>query len=108
MNATRIAVIGVIALSLAVATARAQYTADYQTNTISGVTNDWADDYLVGYTNFADVLLIQNSGVLTNHDGYLGYDSSSSNNSVLVTGPARSGATLTPCTSATLARATAW
>ena len=87
MNATRIAVIGVIALSLAVATARAQYTADYQTNTISGVTNDWADDYLVGYTNFADVLLIQNSGVLTNHDGYLGYDSSSSNNSVLVTGP---------------------
>ncbi len=87
MNTTRIALIGVISLSLAAApVARAQYTQNYQTNIISGVTSNWVGDYLVGSNTFADVLLIRNSGVLSNGYGYLGYEVSSSNNSVLVTG----------------------
>jgi T5SS/PEP-CTERM-associated repeat protein len=64
----------------------AQYTTDYQTNIITGTTNNWAGNYLVGSNTFADVLLIQDSGVLSNGYGYLGYEVSSSNNSVLVTG----------------------
>jgi T5SS/PEP-CTERM-associated repeat protein len=66
----------------------AQYTNDYQTNIISGVTSNWAGDYLVGNaTNFADALLIQNGGVLSDGYGYLGYGATSSENGVLVTGP---------------------
>jgi T5SS/PEP-CTERM-associated repeat protein len=65
---------------------RAQYTADYQTNIISGVTSNWMGSYLVGSNTFADVLLIQNAGVLSNRTGYLGYEASSSNNSVVVAG----------------------
>ena len=64
----------------------AQYTNDYQTNTISGVTSNWSGDYVVGSNTFADVLLIQNTGVLSIGCGYLGYEVSSSNNSVQVTG----------------------
>lgn len=64
----------------------AQYTADFQTNLISGVTSNWTGNYLVGDTNFADVLLIQNSGVLSNGYGYLGFAMGSSNNVVLVRG----------------------
>ena len=61
-RAHRIAVVGVLALVVAVApAAHAQYTASYQTNIISGVTNNWSGNYIVGNTNFADVLLIQNS-----------------------------------------------
>jgi T5SS/PEP-CTERM-associated repeat protein len=70
--------------------ARAQFTDSYQTNTIDGVTSNWVGDYLVGDTNSADALLIQNGGALTDNNGYLGYGSSygigSSNNSVLVSG----------------------
>jgi T5SS/PEP-CTERM-associated repeat protein len=87
MKLNRIAVIGAIALSLAAApAARAQYTANFQTNTISGVTSNWAGDYYVGNTNFNDVLLIQSTGVLSNDSGFLGYDVGSSNNTVLVSG----------------------
>src|SRR5437867_442150 len=63
----------------------AQYTADFQTNIISGVTSNWSGDYFVGNTLSADALLIQSNGVLSDTRGYLGYDSSSSNNSALVT-----------------------
>src|SRR5437762_1959387 len=66
--------------------ARAQYTVDYQTNIISGVVSNWAGSYYVGNTTAFDVLLIQNGGVLSNGNGYVGYAVSSSNNSVLVTG----------------------
>ncbi|HUJ11845.1 MAG TPA: hypothetical protein VL171_17685 [Verrucomicrobiae bacterium] len=63
----------------------AQYTADFQTNIISGVTSNWIGDYSVGSNTFADVLRIQSGGVLSNGDGYLGYDINSSNNSAFVT-----------------------
>src|ERR1035437_6673039 len=62
----------------------AQYTADFQTNILSGVTNNWTGDYLVGSNTFADVLLIQSIGVLSNGYGYVGYEEASSNNSVRV------------------------
>jgi T5SS/PEP-CTERM-associated repeat protein len=65
----------------------AQYTANFQTNVISGVTSNWSFSYNVGFTNFADVLLIQGGGVLSNGTGSLGYYSNSINNSVLVTDP---------------------
>ena len=76
-----------IGLALLLGTSsEAQYTADFQTNIISSVTSNWVGNYYVGNTNFADVLLIQNSGVLSNGLGYVGYEVGSSNNSVLVTG----------------------
>jgi T5SS/PEP-CTERM-associated repeat protein len=65
----------------------AQYTANFQTNIISGVTSNWIGDYYVGYTNFADVLTIESSGIFSNAGfAYLGYDFGSSNNNVLVSG----------------------
>ncbi len=83
----RLTSVGLIALSAAIAPAtRAQYTANFQTNIISGVTSNWVGIYYVGNTNSADVLLIQNGGVLNSGMGYLGYSSGSSNNTVLVTG----------------------
>jgi T5SS/PEP-CTERM-associated repeat protein len=51
--------------------AQAQYTADYQTNIISGVMSNWSGDYIIGYTNDAEVLLIQSGGVLSDADGYV-------------------------------------
>jgi len=72
---------------LGIQSAQAQYTANYQTNIISGVTNYWTGDYVVGSNTYADALLIQNSGILTNFASYLGYETGSSNNSALVTGP---------------------
>jgi T5SS/PEP-CTERM-associated repeat protein len=70
---------------------RAQYTANYQTNIISGVTSNWSGIYYVGNINFADALLIRNAGVLSSswgYDGagYIGYGTSASNNFVLVSG----------------------
>ena len=66
----------------------AQYTANFQTNMISGVTSNWAGSYIVGNTNFADALLIQSAGVQLNSggDNFVGYASSGSNNSVVVSG----------------------
>jgi len=63
-----------------------QYIADFQTNIISGVTSNRSGSYTVGDTNFASVLLIQNSGMLFNGAGILGNTAGSSNNSVSVTG----------------------
>jgi T5SS/PEP-CTERM-associated repeat protein len=65
----------------------AQYTANFQTNIISEVTSNWPETYFVGNTNFADVLLIQAGGVLSDGTGTLGHFSNSVNNSVLVTDP---------------------
>ena len=64
--------------------AAGQYTFDYQTNIISGVTNYWAGDYVVGSNTFANALLIRNAGALSNADGYVGYLSESSSNYVMV------------------------
>ena len=58
-------------LSILAASARAQYTADFQTNLISAVTSNWTGDYVVGSNTLADVLLVQTSGVLSNGHGYL-------------------------------------
>lgn len=69
------------------APARAQYTDNFQTNIISSVTSNWSSDYLVGSNTFADVLLIQAGGVLTNWHGWIGYGTRSSNNCVVVTDP---------------------
>ena len=66
--------------------ASAQYTDNFQTNIISGVSSNWPGTYFVGNTNFADALLIESGGVLNGGNGYLGYSSTSSNNSALVTG----------------------
>ncbi|HUJ09722.1 MAG TPA: hypothetical protein VL171_06825 [Verrucomicrobiae bacterium] len=67
----------------------AQYTTDFQTITISGVASNGTGDYLIGSNTFADVLLIQDTGALSIGFGLnvaLGYETSSSNNTVLVTG----------------------
>src|SRR5579859_5811107 len=62
----------------------AQYTADYQTNIISGVTSNWTGNYAVGYPNSGDdALLIQNSGALSDGNGVVGVTRS---NTVVVTG----------------------
>jgi T5SS/PEP-CTERM-associated repeat protein len=66
--------------------AEGQYTSNYQTNTISGVTNYWAGDYVVGSNTLADALLIRNAGVLSNANGYVGYLPASSSNYVMVAG----------------------
>jgi T5SS/PEP-CTERM-associated repeat protein len=64
----------------------AQYTTDFQTNIISGVTSNWINNYFIGNTNFADVLLIQNDGVLLDWNGYVGYQTGASNNNAQVSG----------------------
>jgi T5SS/PEP-CTERM-associated repeat protein len=66
--------------------AAAQYTSNYQTNIISGVTSYWPGDYVVGSNTFANALLIRNGGVLTNADGYVGYLPASNTNFVMVAG----------------------
>ena len=65
----------------------AQYTADFQTNAISGVASNWVGDYIVGSNTVADALLIQAGGALTNWFGWLGYEANSGSNLVLVTDP---------------------
>ena len=64
----------------------AQYTANFQTNIISGVTSNWAGIYFVGSNTFANALLIRNGGVLTDADAHVGYLPASSSNHVLVSG----------------------
>ncbi len=62
----------------------AQYTADYQTNIISGVTSNWTGFYVVGSNTFANVLVIVNNGVLSDDFGIVGWGLGNSNNSVVV------------------------
>jgi T5SS/PEP-CTERM-associated repeat protein len=71
----RIAAIGFVALTVAIAPAtRAQYTTNFQTNIISGVTSNWSGDYRVGGEMISgDVLLIISNGILFNASGYVGY-----------------------------------
>src|ERR1035441_1355320 len=56
---------------------QAQYTANSQTNLISGVTSNRPGSYYVGNTNFADALQIESNGVLNSGTGCLGYSSTS-------------------------------
>ena len=66
---------------------RAQFTGNYQTNIISGVTSNWVSNYYVGLDTFRDVLWIDNAGALSDGIGILGYYDSGSNNAAYVTGP---------------------
>jgi T5SS/PEP-CTERM-associated repeat protein len=71
--------IGALSLSIAPA-ARSQYSANFQDTIISGVTSNWSGDYIIGSNTFADILFVQNNGVLVDGNGYLGYEASGSNN----------------------------
>ena len=66
--------------------ARAQFTTNFETNTISGVTSNWVGNgtYVVGSNTFLDTLIVQSGGVLSNGTGYIGYESSGSNNTAIV------------------------
>ena len=66
--------------------ARAQFTDNSQTNIVSGVTNDWPDDYYVGSNYVFNALLIQDSGVLSNGLGVIGYTAGANSNYALVSG----------------------
>jgi fibronectin-binding autotransporter adhesin len=66
--------------------ASGQYTSNFQTNTVSGVTSNWSGDYVVGSNTFANALLIRNGGMLSNADGYVGYLPASNTNFVMVAG----------------------
>jgi T5SS/PEP-CTERM-associated repeat protein len=79
-----------LSVTLGPLSSKAQYTFDFQTNIINGVTSNWSGTYYVGDTNANDVLIIQNGGQLSvdpSGDGGLGATYKSSNNFVLVTGP---------------------
>ncbi len=73
-----------LVLLLIATPARAQYTANFQTNIISGVASNWAGDYLIGFNTFADALLIQNGGALSSGNGYVGYEIGADNNTALI------------------------
>lgn len=64
--------------------AHAQFSADSQTNIISGVTNS-ASIYCVGSNTSFNVLLIQNGGMLSNDAACVGCTVTSSNNTAVVT-----------------------
>jgi T5SS/PEP-CTERM-associated repeat protein len=67
--------------------AHGQFTANFQTNTVSGATSNWLGTfYIVGSNTFSDVLQITGSGVLSNSSGALGYAIGSSNNTAVVSG----------------------
>ena len=67
--------------------ARAQFTANLQTITISGTASNWVGfgGYVVGSNTFGDVLLLENGGVLSNFDGIIGDLIGASNNTAIVT-----------------------
>jgi fibronectin-binding autotransporter adhesin len=65
---------------------RAQYTTNFQDTIISGITSNWTGDYIVGSNTFADILFILNGGMLANSNGYVGYETSGSENIAVVIG----------------------
>jgi T5SS/PEP-CTERM-associated repeat protein len=77
--------VGALGLSLAPA-ACSQYSADFQTNIISGVANNWTGDYFVGNTNSGDALLVESGGLLSSGDGYIGFRVGANNNTAIVSG----------------------
>lgn len=64
--------------------AGAQYTANFQTNIISGVTSNWSGSYFVG--GIADALVVENGGVLNDGGATVGNSFVATGDSVLVTG----------------------
>ena len=71
MRAVITILLGTLGLLFA-ASAHAQYSDNFQTNIISGVISNWSGDYNIGYPNFADALLIQSGGVLSDSSGSMG------------------------------------
>jgi len=63
------------------------YTLHSQTNTIN-ITSNWVGNgsYVVGSNTSGNALLIQDGGVLSNGNGYIGYTTDGSNNSVRISG----------------------
>ncbi|HXI84802.1 MAG TPA: hypothetical protein VNL17_12020 [Verrucomicrobiae bacterium] len=80
--------LSILAVSLVIPTvARAQFSANFQTNTISGVTSNWVGTfYIIGSNTFLDTLQIINGGVLSNGSCVVGYVPGGSNNTVLISG----------------------
>jgi len=64
--------------------ANAQFTFDYETNLISGVISNWSGNYVVGSNTVADLLRIENGGVLSDGFAYVGYESNAVSNSVIL------------------------
>jgi T5SS/PEP-CTERM-associated repeat protein len=85
-----------VSIMLGVQPSEAQYTANFQTNIISGVTSNWSVVYIIGNNNFADALLIENGGVLKDGGATVGNEVGGSNNSVLVTGTGSIWSNATP------------
>jgi len=63
---------------------------------------------VVGSNTFLDTLIIQSGGVLSNGIGYIGYETSGSNNTPSFATRARRGTIKPHCSSAIGARATSW
>jgi T5SS/PEP-CTERM-associated repeat protein len=81
----RVLTLGLLAGMLGgVRSASAQYTGNFQTNIISGVISNWTGDYVIGSNTFADALLIQNGGALSNGNSYLGYEIGADNNTAVI------------------------
>jgi T5SS/PEP-CTERM-associated repeat protein len=66
--------------------AHAQFTANFQTNIISGVTSNWSGNYVVGSNYVSDTLLINNGGRLSNDLGFIGYEPGANNNAAQISG----------------------
>jgi fibronectin-binding autotransporter adhesin len=73
-----------LGFSLAPRSSDAQFLSNSATNIISGVVSNWTGDYLIGSNTFADVLLIQSTGVLSSGNGYLGYEVGADSNVAIV------------------------
>ncbi len=90
MRRSELLLLCVMPVVVCLSTAHAQFSADYQTNIISGVTSNWTGNYIVGSNTVFDLLRIENGGVLVDSDlysnGYIGYEPSASNNFVVVSG----------------------
>ncbi|HXI83215.1 MAG TPA: hypothetical protein VNL17_03895 [Verrucomicrobiae bacterium] len=85
MNRTSL-IVGLIAgILLIPRLSNAQYSANFQTNIISGVTSNWSDNFYYNIGGIGDVLLIEGGGVLVNGGGELGPGNGNSNNFALVT-----------------------
>ena len=65
-----------IAMQILLPAAHAQYnySLNYQTNTISGVTSNWVGNgtYVVGSNTYLNALIINSGGALTDTNGYIG------------------------------------
>ncbi len=73
-------------LALAAPGARAQFTANNQTNVIDGTVVNYGSVYRVGNTHRGNLLIVTNSGLLSATGGRIGDGVTASNNLAIVTG----------------------